>query len=197
MGPRLDPDAGTLAQTALLVALLAVSAQLTVAVGPVPFTLQTLAVGLVVLTLGPVRAACTVGAYVALGALGLPVFSAMRGGLAMVAGPTGGYIYGFVFAAFAGSLLRVALCPPAARRGYRIRSAVADAAGLACSLAVCYAVGTAHFMAVGAVQGSSQGLAAVLGVCVLPFVVPDALKCVAAFAVAAALRRAVPSVAAQ
>ncbi len=200
---RLDPEPGerggiaveTLVQGGVLIALLAVSAQVTIAVGPVPFTLQTLVVVLAALVFSPCQAALALVGYVLLGLVGVPVFSAMRGGLAVIAGPTGGYIYGFVASAFLGALVRRALCPAAARPGHARRALVADAAAGVVTVAVCYAVGTAHFALVSAVAGSAVDIAYVLAVCVVPFVVPDALKVAAAVAVAAALRRAVPSVA--
>ena len=80
---------GDIAQAGVLIALLAVSAQVTVALGPIPFTLQTVAVVLAALVFSPAQAALALGGYLLLGGLGLPVFSAMRGGIAMLAGPTG------------------------------------------------------------------------------------------------------------
>lgn len=65
------------------------------------------------------------------------------------------------------------------------------AGDIACAIVVvlvCYAVGTAHFMLTAHV-----GLVAALGTAILPFIIPDALKCVAAILVAMALRRAIPA----
>lgn len=67
---------------------------------PVPFTLQTLGLYLVASVLGPKRGAMAVAAYLAEGCAGLPVFSAGSFGAAALAGPTGGYLLGFVPAAF-------------------------------------------------------------------------------------------------
>ncbi len=72
-----------------------------VAVGwPVPFTMQTFAVLITGALFGARRGSLTVLAYLVEGAAGLPVFSLCRGGIAMFAGPTGGYLVGFVAAAF-------------------------------------------------------------------------------------------------
>lgn len=192
-GRGLSPSA--IAQAGALIALTAVGAQVTVAVGPVPFTMQILVVALAALVCSPGQGALAMSGYALLGAAGLPVFAAMRGGLAVLMGPTGGYIYGYIPAVALGAALRRAICPPGQRAGHARRSLVADVACLAAAVLVCYAVGTLHFIAVSALAGASVGAAYVLGVCVVPFVVPDALKCVAAALVAAALRRAVPSVA--
>lgn len=191
-----------LAQVGVIIALLAVSAQVSVAIGPVPFTLQTLVVALAAMVLTPFQAAAALAGYVLLGALGLPIFSLMRGGLAMVAGPTGGFLYGFILSALLGGLVRRLVAGRARgtaadaadmRPGVvRARLLAGDIACCAVVLLVCYAVGTAHLMVVG-----QMGVGAALGVAVIPFIVPDILKCVAAILVAAALRKAIPSIAAR
>lgn len=79
-------------------ALLALAAKITVPFWPVPMTLQTLAVFTIAATYGRNLAVATVLAYLAEGAIGLPVF-ATGTGLAYLAGPTGGYLAGFVVAA--------------------------------------------------------------------------------------------------
>ena len=79
--------------------LVALSAQ--VAVGyPVPITAQTFAVLMLAALLGPARAALCILAYIAEGAAGLPVFAQGKGGLVALFGPTGGYLIGFVPAAY-------------------------------------------------------------------------------------------------
>ncbi len=79
--------------------LLGISAQVVIPLPMVPLTGQTFAVLLLGALLGSRLGACTVLAYLAEGAAGLPVFSEARGGAAMLAGPTGGYLVGFLFAA--------------------------------------------------------------------------------------------------
>lgn len=66
---------------------------------PVPITAQTLAVLLIGALLGPTQGALTVLAYLAAGVAGLPVF-AYGGGAAYLFGPTGGYLLGFIPAAY-------------------------------------------------------------------------------------------------
>lgn len=81
------------------VALTALAAQISIPLWPVPITGQTLAVLLVGVTLGAVRAGISLALYAVVGVLGLPVFSQASSGWSVLAGPTGGYIIGFVFAA--------------------------------------------------------------------------------------------------
>lgn len=72
---------------------------------PVPITAQTMAALACGLFLGPVAGAATVLAYLAEGAMGLPVFAGGSAGLVKLFGPTGGYLFGFVAAAFVVGLL--------------------------------------------------------------------------------------------
>lgn len=80
-------------------ALTAIAAQVVVPLWPVPITGQTLAVLLVGSSLGALRGTLSMLLYAVLGIVGLPVFSGASSGVAIILGPTGGYIIGFVFAA--------------------------------------------------------------------------------------------------
>ncbi|WP_068985591.1 MULTISPECIES: biotin transporter BioY [Lysinibacillus] len=82
-------------------AIIAVLAQVSIPLpfSPVPITGQTLAVGLIVTILGTRLGTFSVLIYILLGAVGLPVFSGMSGGFAILVGPTGGYIVGFLVTA--------------------------------------------------------------------------------------------------
>lgn len=79
-------------------ALTAAAAQIAVPLWPVPVTGQTLAVLLVGLTLGAVRGGLSMVLYAVLGIVGLPVFTDSSSGWHVIAGPTGGYIVGFILA---------------------------------------------------------------------------------------------------
>ena len=84
--------------------VIAVSAQ--IAIGyPVPITGQTFAVLIIAALLGARRGVACLVAYLAEGAAGLPVFAQGKGGLVAFGGPTGGYLVGFVVAAFVVGLL--------------------------------------------------------------------------------------------
>jgi biotin transport system substrate-specific component len=80
-------------------ALTGVLAQVSVPLWPVPITGQTLAVLLVGASLGAARGAASLALYAVLGIVGVPWFSDASSGLGVVAGPTGGYILGFILAA--------------------------------------------------------------------------------------------------
>jgi biotin transport system substrate-specific component len=102
------PGRRSLAHNALIALaaslLLWAAAKARIDIGVVPVTLQSLAVLTLGAALGPRLAAAAVLAYLAQGALGLPVFAGTpeKGiGLAYMMGPTGGYLVGFLLAAVA------------------------------------------------------------------------------------------------
>lgn len=84
-------------------AFIAVAAQISVPMFPVPMTLQTLAILMVGLTMGSRLGALTVLAYLAEGAMGLPVFAEGKSTLALI-GPSAGFLVGFVAMAFIAGL---------------------------------------------------------------------------------------------
>ena len=157
--------AGDLAYTALFAVLRMVCAWITVPL-TVPFTLQTFGVFAALGTLGGRRGTYAVAAYLLLGLAGLPVFSGFRGGPGVLLGTTGGYILGFLALA----LLYWAVT---ARLGQR---PVVMAAAMVLGLVVCYAFGTAWFVILYTRTTGPMTVGAALGMCVLPFVIPDLVK---------------------
>ncbi len=102
MRPSLRRPSLNIAFSALFTALIAVSSYVSFPLpSGVPVTLQTLAVALTGYCLGVKRAVPSVLAYFLLGVAGVPVFSGFQGGVAVLMGKTGGFIFGFVFLAFA------------------------------------------------------------------------------------------------
>ena len=77
---------------ALFAALTAILSQIAIPIGPVPINLATLAVFIAGGLMGPVWGAVSMIVYVALGAVGVPVFAMFTGGISIIVGPTGGYI---------------------------------------------------------------------------------------------------------
>ena len=94
--PILRPLLYTVIFTGLIIA----GAYVTVPLGPVPFVLSDFFVLLAGLVLGKKYAPIAVGAYLALGACGLPVFADGGGGINHLIGPTGGYLFGFLIASY-------------------------------------------------------------------------------------------------
>lgn len=86
--------------TALFAAIIAVLAQITIPLPLVPITGQTLAIGLAATILGAKYGTLSVLIYLIMGAIGLPVFAQMSGGLGILFGPTGGFLIAFIPTAF-------------------------------------------------------------------------------------------------
>lgn len=160
-----------------MVALLAVSAWVTIPFGPVPFTLQTLVLAMIIAALDGAASVLAIGSYVLLGALGLPVFSGFMGGVGALFGPTGGFLWGFV--------LGVVLVAALARLMGDVPVYPRALACSALTLLVSYVCGTAQLMAL-----MSLGATEALAIAVLPFVVPDAVKVVIGARIGCAAKRA-------
>ncbi|MDO9556378.1 MAG: biotin transporter BioY [Coriobacteriia bacterium] len=168
----------TLVVSALFAALIAASALIAVPFGEVPFTLQTLLIALVALVLPPAAAAGAVGTYVLIGAVGMPVYAGGKAGLAVLAGPTGGFLVGFIVGAWLGSAVRSALT--------KSRPTItADVAAVVTVIAVTYLAGWIQLAFV-----TGMGVQQAFAVGVLPFLLVDALKGAGAVAIAGTLRRA-------
>ncbi|MDY5635749.1 MAG: biotin transporter BioY, partial [Streptococcus orisratti] len=86
-------------------ALIVVLSQIVIPVGTVPFTLQTLAIGLIATLFRPREAVLSVLLYLLLGGIGLPVFAGGSGGFSALMGPTAGFLWGFVVYALTTSFL--------------------------------------------------------------------------------------------
>jgi biotin transport system substrate-specific component len=142
--------------------LIALSAQLQVGLpfSPVPITGQTFAVLLLGALYGSKRGPATVATYLALGAMGLPVFAGGTFGVARLVGPTAGYLVGFLAAAFVVGFL--------SERGWDRKLS---------TTAVTMIIGNSMIYVTGVLWLSRfVGWPAVLSTGVLPFLAGDALK---------------------
>lgn len=164
---------------ALTAALTAALGPFSLSLGTVPFTIQTFGVALAALLLPAGWAAAAMGLYVALGAVGLPVFAKGAAGLGVLAGPTGGYLAGFVIGAGLGAAARQAA------RHLGAGELASDVAAGVTLLVTVYLVGTAWL----ATQ-LHLSFAAAMAAGVVPFVFADVIKIAVAILVASAVRKA-------
>lgn len=132
----------------------------------IPFTMQTFAVCLVSALFGARRGMWTVACYLLLGAVGAPVFAGFTGGVGILLGTTGGYLVGFLFTA-----LIVGLAVDKLGRSLPVLIG-----SMAVGILVCYAFGTVWFMLVYARRTGFISLGTALSWCVLPYLLPDAVK---------------------
>lgn len=139
----------------------------------VPFTLQTFGIYLTIAVLGGKLGTISFLIYLTLGAIGLPVFAGFKGGFAALTGPTGGYIIGF---------LATALIMWSFEKFFG-KNKISFIISAIIGLVVCYSLGTIWFMKVFSAANGPIGLAATLGMCVVPFIIPDLIKLVLAYAI--------------
>ena len=132
----------------------------------IPFTLQTMGVFMTVGLLGGKRGTLTVLTYILLGAIGIPVFAGLTGGISVLLGTTGGYIMGFLLSALLMWGIETIMG----------RNQIVLAFSMIAGLIVCYAFGTAWFMLIYTQHSGVIGLSTVLGLCVIPFIIPDLIK---------------------
>ena len=150
---------------AVMTAVLCILGPIVIPIGPVPLSLATFGILLAAYILGPVQGAGAVLLYIAMGAIGLPVFSGFQGGFAKIAGPTGGYLAGyFLLALIAGWFIY---------KYYDI--IIMQFIGMCLGTAVLYALGTAWL---AHVTGMSFTEALAAGV--LPFIPGDIIKMILA-----------------
>lgn len=151
---------------ALMTAVLCILAPISIPVfiSPVPISLGVLAIYLTAYVLSPLDATISVIIFILLGTFGLPVFSGYSGGLSKLVGPTGGYIIGFLFTVYISSLFI-----------HMKKGIIFDVIGMITGLVLCYILGTIWFS-----YQQGKGFIASLLLCVVPFLIGDAVKIIVA-----------------
>ena len=142
-------------RAAFFAALITICSWISIPIGDIAFTLQTLGVFLALVILGSKWGSISILIYLLLGAVGLPVFSGFRGGFGVLLGVTGGYLWGFLLSGLI----------------YRLLERFGSLPALVAAQLGCYACGTAWFALY-----SGGGIVFVLLRCVVPFLIPDILK---------------------
>lgn len=153
----------------LFASLTAVCAWLSVPIPPVSVTLQTFALLLTLGTLGGRWGTASVGLYLMLGLVGLPVFAGFRGGASALLDATGGFLWGF----FAGALV------------YWLLERLGRLPAMVCAMAVCYLCGCVWFQ----YYAGELGFGNALLICVLPYLIPDGIKLWLAYSMSRRLGR--------
>ena len=143
-------------------------------IGAVPISLANFGICLTAWLLGPKFGTLSVAVYLCIGLIGVPVFSGYGAGLAKLAGPTGGYLVGYLLLALIGGLFIEK------SNGNPVVSGI----GLVLGDAACYVLGTAWF-----VFQMQCELGYALSVCVYPFIALDLAKIVVSCVVGALLRK--------
>ncbi len=153
---------------ALFAAICCVLSPISVPIGPVPVSLGLLAVIFTGVVLGPVRGVISVAVFFILG-LFLPVFTGGHVGFSTFVGPTGGYAWSYIIVVFVVGLLTQI------RFNNKIVEIIANVFFCIIGVVICYFFGTIQFMLV-----MNTNLSYSLGVCVVPFIPFDIVKCLIA-----------------
>ena len=186
MTAKTTVDTRRLTLSAVMAAVMCVLAPISIPIGPISITGGTLAIYLTAYLLGGVWGTASTLVYLLMGMVGLPVFSNYMGGISRLAGPTGGYLVGYIpMALLAGTIAGASL---RRFRGQGKKGAalalVLQFLGMAAATAVLYAFGTAWYCVQAGVD-----LQKALAACVIPFIPFDLIKMAAALAVGAPVRR--------
>lgn len=158
----------------LMAAVMCVLGPLSIPVGPVPVSLTSFVIYLTVFLLGPKLSVVSCLVYLAIGAVGFPVFSGFQGGLQKLAGPTGGYLIGFVLTAFTGGIIIE-----------KSNNSFTKITGLFAATLITYLFGTLWF-----IFQTKCTFGYAITVCVLPFVLFDVIKIIIATLLGQSLRSA-------
>ncbi len=153
---KINSNVLTISIAGLSVAMLAICSWISIPIGAVPITLQIFAIYIIAGLFDLKISMTSVLAYLLLGAVGVPVFANFKSGIAVLQGPTGGYLIGYVF------------------------TALIVWAGMLVGLTVCYAFGTLWFYFVYLNSGDTKSIGYILSICVIPFIIPDLVKIVVA-----------------
>ena len=162
-------DVRVITQCAVFVALMAVASQIYVPTPVVPITLQCFVISTCGYYLGLKRGLISVGVYLLLGIIGVPVFSGFGGGLYALLGPSGGFIMGF--------LPLCALCAIAFDKWQGILLGILG-------VLICHAAGSLWYSYVGGVDVLSAFVSVSL-----PFLLKDVILLVASYFLARLLRK--------
>lgn len=176
MNKKLVSNTKDLTKMTLLIALLCISSYIII---PLPFSLasitaQTIIINLIAFLLKPKQAFTTVGLFLLIGFIGVPVFSAGAGGPGKLFGPTGGYLFGYLIAATLISFLK----------GNKFNFNKCIFLSIIVGMPIIYIFGAAYMEIL-----TKMNLKALISTSILPFIPLDILKCIIAAFLAQILNR--------
>ncbi len=160
---------------ALMAALMCVLGPMSIPIGPIPVSFTNFVIFLSVYLLGMRGTTISYIVYLLLGVMGMPVFSGYQGGLGKLAGPTGGYLVGFILTALISGFVME----------YSHAHTLTTILGMMVSMVFAYFVGTAWF-----VLEMQCKVWYALTSCVFPFVLGDIIKILVATALGKIIRNA-------
>lgn len=161
-----------LARCGLLAGVIAVCAWIAIPIPPVSFTMQTFAVCLTLGLLGGKWGSVSIGIYLLLGIVGIPVFTGFQGGIGVLLGPTGGFLWGF------------ALTGPV----YGLTCRLGKLTGMIAAMAVCYLCGCLWYT----IYAPGVSLWGAFLICGAPYLLPDGVKIALAMELSRRIKKYIP-----
>ncbi|MEE1012180.1 MAG: biotin transporter BioY [Acutalibacteraceae bacterium] len=163
-----------IAITGILAAIICLVAPFSISLGAIPISLATFVIYIAACIVDVKISVCSVAIYILLGTCGLPVFSHFNGGFHMISGITGGYIIGYIPCV----LITGLLIKKFGNKKYMYP------VSMILGTVVCYIFGTAWY-----ILQTQNNIASAITVCVLPFLIGDAIKISAASTIGITLRK--------
>ena len=167
---------------AIFAAVMSIFSVIAVPIGPVSVTMGVFGVLFTALTLSPMTAVFSVLIFILCGAVGLPVFSGLKGGIGVLIGPTGGYIWSYIFMAV--------ICAASVKLTESMnkkKAIIIKFCACIAAVALCYFLGTLQFSSV-----MEKTMRESLLICVYPFIPFDIAKSVIAVALSEQVRKRLP-----
>lgn len=180
----------TVSFIALFAAVVCIGCFLRIPLGPVPIVLQN---GLCVLTgalMGTLLGGAPTALFLVAGLIGLPVYSGGTSGIAVWAGPTGGFLPGYLLGAVVAGI--IAGTPSVTEKKFNWKTLIRVSVGIIAGMVILYVPGVFHFAkwaeAAGKVPVDKTAFGYTMGACVLPFIPGDIVKIIVAIPVALKVR---------
>lgn len=175
---------------AMFAAIISFSGFIKIPLGPIPIVLQNVFCILCAVLLGGISAGAPVLLFLVAGLIGLPVYSGGTSGIAVWAGPTGGFLFGYLFGAVVAGL--IAGKPGVFEKKLSAALVLKITAAVLAGMVILYIPGVLHFAKWAEIyskvpEGKSV-IAYTLAACVIPYIPGDLIKCAIAIPVALKVR---------
>ena len=175
---------------AFFAAIICVGCFIRIPVGPIPIVLQNVLCILCAVLLGSFWGCIPCGLFLLVGLIGLPVYSGGTAGIAVWAGPTGGFLPGYFLGALVSGFISGK--PSIEQKKITWKIALRVSLAIIAGMIILYIPGVIHFALwakkAGKVPAEKTVLAYTMATCVLPYLLGDAIKIVVAIPVALKVR---------
>lgn len=175
---------------ALFAAIVCIGCFLRIPIGPIPIVLQNALCVLTGVLMGSYLGGAPTALFLIAGLIGLPVYSGGTSGVAVWAGPTGGFLPGYLIGAILAGF--IAGRPSVEEKKVSVKSVVRITLAMLAGMIVLYVPGVIHFSrwaeAAGRVPAEKSTLAYTMGACVLPYIPGDLIKTVVSIVIAVKIR---------